>query len=181
MKKRSAFVDNATLGVFRLFSGRLGKRLRESQYDENKEQWEAPASGFIEHQSRLTQISYGKAGPLARKLFFRGRPLSAAENACEVIAVHNALLALGQPEDFPELLKSFSEGGICFNGIFGTSPKAVERFLLGRGLRLHSLKAGQIDEASLNELAEECRCFIFTAFNRGQNPFHKRKGRLYRP
>lgn len=168
-----SIMDRLTLGFFRLFSGRLRKKLREAQLEHNRGVWEKEApERFIEHQNRMRDLSYGHAGALSRKLFFGGRKLSAADNACEVIAVYNALLVLGEEADFPQLLFDFSCRGICFGGVFGTNPAALVRYLKKRGLQTETVRGGRIRAERLRELENGYEVFIFTAFNRGRNPFH---------
>ena len=167
-----SIMDRLTLGFFRLFSGRLGKKRREEQLVQNRRVWKDLApEGFIEHQYKLREMGYGHAGALGRKLFFHGNKLTAADNACEVIAVYNALLALKEEADFPQLLHEFSGRGICANGMFGTNPAAMLRYLKNRGLSVSALRGGRITKESLGNLAENHPVMIFTAFNRGRNPF----------
>ena len=168
-----SILDRLTLGVFRLFSGRLRKKLRLEQLEHNRMVWEKEApEHYIEYQNRMRSLSYGHAGALSRKLFFGGQKLSAADNACEVIAVYNALLSLGEEADFPQLLFDFSCRGICAGGVFGTNPAALVRYLKKRGLQTETLRAGRIGKESLKKLEEGYSAFIFTSFNRGRNPFH---------
>ncbi|MBR1472097.1 MAG: hypothetical protein IJ600_10715 [Lachnospiraceae bacterium] len=176
-------IDHATLGVFGLLSGGLKKETAEEQYQKNKEAWEKREAKarhrYIERQPELTDLHYGTASRLEQKLFFGGRKLSAAENACEVIAVYNALLALrrggeqkGRLWSFPALLRYFSAKGICANGVFGTSPKALEHFFEQHGYRTETLRGSRITEEALLGMQQSCGAFILTAFNEGQNPFH---------
>jgi hypothetical protein len=198
MKKKIGenLMDQATMGVFSLLSGRLGKKTAEEQYTSNTLAWverqpksldkkkkdteEMPA--YVEHQPELTWLKYGKANALEKKLFFGGRELTAAENACEVIATYNALLALEldrkrnggkrrKHRSLPDLLYLFSKQGICAKGIFGTSPKALEKFFQRCNYRTASCRGKQITEEKLAELQTEYDVFIMTAFNEGQNPF----------
>ena len=143
-------MDQATVAFFRVFAKSLKKTTAKEQYTRNTEAWAEKqqsavrekintAAGpddippYVEYQSNLTWLEYGVANNLERKLFFQGRELTAAENACEVIAVYNALLALEKARgkggkkrkrrSLPELLYQFSQKGMCNKGVFGTSPK----------------------------------------------------------
>ncbi len=198
MKKGSNLVDRLTLGFFRLFSGNLPKRLSEEQYRQNIAAWEKYSRGkerrMLEHQGQLSAFSYGKTSRLWEKLFLNGRELTAAENACEVIAVYNALCALRQKNsddpdmggvmitdrrgkdirtepDFPSLLAEFSGSGICANGLFGTSPKAIEKFFRSRGFDVICCVGRQISKERMEEMSDASDVCILTSFNRGQNPF----------
>ncbi|MCR5249313.1 MAG: hypothetical protein K6E50_01760 [Lachnospiraceae bacterium] len=166
-------VDMLTYGVFRLCSGHLSRNVIEKQEEENEKAWEKRGEkGFFETQYNLTDLKYGTAGKLARKLFFNGREMTAAENACEVIAAYNVLLALGEKTGLPKLLAVFSGRGICLNGCFGTSPKALERFFVRKGYEVECLKGRQVMKERLRKLEEDHEAWILTAFNHHQDPFH---------
>lgn len=78
---------------------------------------------YIEHQSAMEGILY------------YGRH-TASYNACEVIAVYNALVAMNDgvsPVDFPTLLATFEGNGIMLEGDFGTDPTALYLYLDANG------------------------------------------------
>ena len=191
-------MDQATVAFFRVFAKSLKKTTAKEQYTRNTEAWAEKqlsavrekiktAAGpvdippYVEYQSNLTWLEYGVANNLERKLFFQGRELTAAENACEVIAVYNALLALEKARgkggkkrkrrSLPELLYQFSQKGMCNKGVFGTSPKALEKYFREHNFRTAYAAGKQITEEALAEMQENYDTFIMTAFNRGQNPF----------
>ena len=120
-------------------------------------------------QPSLTGFLYGVAGKNACKIFFKGLPLTAARNSCEVIATYNALLALGDEKSYPELLYEYSGDGICFNGIFGTDPLAIYRYFKERGYEVTEYRGRKIE--TLKD-EDDGAAYIYTAFNRGYNPFH---------
>ena len=190
-------MDQATVAFFRVFSKRLKKTTAKEQYIQNTEAWEENQQSavrekikeddpdsippYVEYQSNLTWLKYGEATKLQRKLFFQGREFTAAENACEVIAVYNALLALEKARgqngkkrkrrSLPELLYQFSQKGMCNKGVFGTSPKALEKYFREHNFRTAYAAGKQITEEALAEMQNDYDTFLFTAFNRGQNPF----------
>ena len=90
---------------------------------------------WIERQDELGDFAYGLHRSLFSRLLLGGRVLLAKENACEVIAVYNALLALQREQvpDLPGLLSEFEKKGISFGGYFGTSFHAICRFFSLRG------------------------------------------------
>lgn len=97
---------------------------------ENRRAWGnyAPGLKYIEIQNKLTDISYGK--------------YKANYNACEVIAVQNALIALGLEHDtegFPYLLAHFERKGSILKGFFGTAPKAIVKYLKNKGVAIEKL------------------------------------------
>ena len=164
-------MDDITLAVFSVLGGRLSEKTAGEQFRTNSAAWPGREGKYIEDQAALTAFSYGRAGKLSRILFFKGRELTAAENACEVIAAYNALLSMGKPEGFPELLREFAGNGICARGVFGTDPGTVRRFFGRRGFGCEMLKGKKLTEERLRKLAAEYDCFIFSSFNRGHNPF----------
>lgn len=97
---------------------------------ENRRAWGnyAPGLKYIEIQNKLTDISYGK--------------YKADYNACEVIAVQNALIALGLEHDtegFPYLLADFERKGSILKGFLGTAPKAIVKYLKNKGVAIEKL------------------------------------------
>ena len=97
---------------------------------ENRRAWGnyAPGLKYIEIQDKLTDISYGK--------------YKADYNACEVIAVQNALIALGLEHDtegFPYLLADFERKGSILKGFLGTAPKAIVKYLKNKGVAIEEL------------------------------------------
>ena len=166
--------EQLTIAFFSLFSGRLKKKLTDEQYEHNVLAWKELRADrhYFEDQPRLTGMLYGHAGPIGRKLFFHGKKLTAANNTCEVIAVYNALHAFGKDKSLPELIREFSNKGICANGCFGTSPKALKRYFEKEGYETRLLVGRDLNDENLKEMSEEYEAFLLTSFNIGYNPFH---------
>ena len=61
-------------------------------------------------------------------------------NGCEVIAVYNALLALGRPEPRPAVAAELEEKSLLFNGFGGTNLPALAAFFRRRGIGLKLLR-----------------------------------------
>ncbi len=189
----SGIKNRMVLLGMRLLSGKLPKKLVQEQYASNREAWKnlrklAEEGGYLEHQSRLSSMYYGSCGSLGRRLFFGGRKMTARDNSCEVIAVYNTLAFFGEKPEFPDLLKAFSEGGICWSGRFGTSPHALVSYLRDRGyaVEFHVFAASPAswpadmplprEEAAEEEhkqkkdlphAKKQPPAFILTAYNRG--------------
>ncbi|MCQ2535622.1 MAG: hypothetical protein MJ110_01485 [Lachnospiraceae bacterium] len=109
---------------------RLKREMVDFHLAENRRAWGnyAPGLKYIEIQNKLTDISYGK--------------YKADYNACEVIAVQNALIALGLEHDtegFPYLLAEFERKGSILKGFFGTAPKAIVKYLKNKGVAIEKL------------------------------------------
>jgi hypothetical protein len=166
--------ETLTIAFFSLFSGKLKNKLIDEQYEFNKSAWEKlnGNGSFVEYQPNLTTMRYGHAGPIGRKLFFHGKHLTAANNTCEVISVYNALHAFGKDRSLPDLIKEFSKKGICANGCFGTSPKALKRFFDREGYKTELLVGKDLSDEALSAWEKEYDVFLLTSFNRGYNPFH---------
>ncbi len=166
-------IGACTIQVFHLLAGRLKQETRESQYRLNRIAWreykKKIPGRYLENQPALTGFLYGVAGKNACKIFFKGLPLTAARNSCEVIATYNALLALGDEKSFPEVLYEYSGNGICFNGIFGTDPLAIYKYFKDRGYEVTEYMGRKIE--TLKD-EDDGGVYIYTAFNRGYNPFH---------
>ena len=120
------FKDKLVLLFYKLLSfAPISKNIRTDHLEHNSNAWNSykkmyPADKYIEHQTALSELYYG-------------RKYTADYNSCEVIAVYNALIALGKKYDFPLLLESFEKKGISFYGAFGTSPYAIIKYLLALG------------------------------------------------
>lgn len=188
IEKLLIIYDKLILIFMQLFSGKLKKSLSDSQYEENTKAWKGKSTDsgevassadnlrtramdagfrYIENQRALDTMLYGKSGKLSDKLFFGGEHMTAADNACEVIAVYNLFAALDMKEghDLPELMKVFSEKGICFKGRFGTSPKALTEYLRAEGLKVESLSAGRLEKEHIDKLETRYDAYIFMAYN----------------
>ncbi len=122
---------------------------------------------WIDDQNKLTDFIYGRESRFLGKKLLGGRDLSGVENTCEVIAVYNALLALGRKEaDFPQLLERFERRGISLGGYFGTSFGSLVRFCRGFGLDMTVLKGSRLTRAYLSKIpAEPVRACIMMTEN----------------
>ncbi len=109
--------------------------------------------GYIEDQNHYRDLRFGRT--------------SVRFSGCEVIAVYNALVDLSQdfssdiPFSFPELLHIFEKKGIIFSGIFGTSPKMLERFLKSLGLGVTM----SVHEKDFERIANDHDYLLYTFYN----------------
>ncbi|MBR1675425.1 MAG: hypothetical protein IJ703_10790 [Eubacterium sp.] len=179
----SGLFDRITLRVFAIFSGKLKKSLITEQYEKNREAWKKfkptleETGGFIEKQSEMKNFAYGTNKGFVGKKLFDGREMNGSDNTCEVIAVYNVTNYLGVSTrgtsiaDIPLLIRSFSHKGVAYKGMFGTNPKALKRYLKEKRYTVEDLKGSKINKANCDKLEKKYRAFIFSAFNKGQNPF----------
>ncbi len=114
---------------------------------------------YIEHQSAMKDLLYyGK--------------YTADYNACEVIAVYNALVAMNDgvsPVDFPTLLATFEGNGIMLKGYFGTDPTSLYLYFDANGYDVDMLYGGSIKDSKLDKMQEKYDTYILTAYNDGDN------------
>lgn len=146
-------------------------------YNKNVQEWEHlkrkamdQTGKYIEHQSQLELICYGKQRDFLSKLFLQERRLTGKENTCEVIAVYNALHCLGRDDvSFPKLLLEFEKDGILLGGYWGSSPNQVIAFLKKSGMKITQMTGREIEPARVEELSKTDRrlpvAYILISFN----------------
>ncbi|MBR1599093.1 MAG: hypothetical protein IJ661_09310 [Lachnospiraceae bacterium] len=124
------YIKNALVLLFyRVFSLiPVSRRIREEHLKRNNIAWESYKTRFskdiyIEHQPALSEFSYGSR-------------YGADYNSCEVVALYNALVAMGNKPDFPTLLERFEHKGITCLGAFGTSPFALIKYMKSIGYNI---------------------------------------------
>lgn len=118
----------------------LNSLVRETNYENNKREWaenkdEYMMGNYIEYQWKMDEMLYGMdMGDMLNDELFNGRPLTAAENACEVIAIYNALSDLtdgNPPIDLPDIMYDMEGKGTMLAGNFGITPYAIEAYING--------------------------------------------------
>ncbi|MBQ8975424.1 MAG: hypothetical protein IJ072_06880 [Oscillospiraceae bacterium] len=150
---------------------RVPKKTVQAHYEENVRLWgELKSSvltqGYIDRQEALGSMLYGVNRPALSRGLLGGRALNGAENTCEVIAVYNALTALGERDiDLPELLRIFESGGISLMGYFGTSIYALRRFFKKRGYTVRALVGRAARDGALDDLSARGAVFVAVMFN----------------
>jgi ATP-binding cassette subfamily B protein len=149
------------LSLLSLIGVPRGKRQQNQQ--QNNAAWERYQAAhkqdvYVEHQNDMKEMQYGTH--------------SADYNACEVIAVYNALIALHggtSPASFPTLLSVFEKKGITAGGAFGTSPRALCRYLKTEGFRTQMFCGKKINEKAIENLQKNNDTFLMTAYNNADN------------
>jgi hypothetical protein len=80
-------------------------------------------------------------------------------NGCELIAVYNALLALGRPKDLSEIVYRFeSAGAVWMEAEFGTKIAQYKAYLRKQGLDVKEFREAK----SLDEVRQDGDVFIIT-------------------
>lgn len=118
---------------------------------EKAEFWRA--GEYIENQAQWGEVRFG-------------RRYDMAYGGCGILAVCNALTALGEPvgaEDVVLLMEHFQRRGVAFGGKFGLFPRAIGKFLKKRGWKV--LSTATTDPASIDRLGSRGKVFIVTACN----------------
>ena len=126
-------------------------------------------SGYVEYQAYMNDIWYGK-----KKVFFellpvlryggRDKAIGADYNCCEVIALYNALRCLGIDTPLPDLIAYFERHGITLSGYFGTSVRAITRYLDEQKIS-YSIYEGDEAEAVADNSGDDESPYIITVYN----------------
>lgn len=115
------------------------------------------ADGYIENQNEWKKVNFG---------FFYHMNYS----GCEIIAVYNALRALGEKvsaQTMADLISMFERRGAVLGGLFGTSPHAIKAFLVRSGYEV-SMTVDK-DAETVIKIGESSDTVIVTAYNNEKN------------
>ncbi|MCR5282243.1 MAG: hypothetical protein K6E18_02650 [Lachnospiraceae bacterium] len=154
---------------------RVPRRMIEAHFALNALAWKAHLQKlgqipFIEDQNAMSDFCYGRERRWLTGKLLGGRNLCAKENACEVIAVYNALLSLSdgkETPDFAMLLRHFERSGISLWGYFGTSIHAVVRYFQASPYQMLHLRGRQITKEALRKACRDhYTCCIMMAENK---------------
>ncbi len=121
---------------------------------------------YIDFQNRMESIIYGIPydDEVLNEIIDYNK-FNGIMNTCEIIAAFNAMTALGETPDFPEMIAYFEQNGIVFSGYFGTSPGAVRKYLEKEGCETEILIGDDITEENLEDMADGYDTYILTAYN----------------
>ena len=107
---------------------------------------------FIENQSEWEQVRFGRS--------------TMRYSGCEIMAVYNALLDLGNEmtaQSMAELISEFERKGAAIRGKWGCTPKSIYKYLVRRGYRATMTTSANPD--TINAIGENSRSIIITAYN----------------
>ena len=110
---------------------------------------------FIENQAEWGKIVFGT-----------GKKADMAHSGCGIIAVYNALKALGEkvsPDMMAMLISSFERHGAIFSGKLGTAPNAIYDYFIENGY--DAIQTDSSDTNKLNEIGAAYDVAIVTAYN----------------
>lgn len=111
-----------------------------------------PYGGYIERQSELGELRFGKS-------------FTMAYGGCGLIALYNALLALGRDasdELFLEVAADLQRSGVAWFGKYGIHPSALRRWLKKHD---YCVKRLGVSEESFAQNEENYKVFIVTVLN----------------
>lgn len=148
-----------------------GKRRRSINLEHNlsrfKEENTPLKSGFVENQNDWGSIHFGRT-----TMAFAG---------CEILAVYNALKALGHetgPHLMGELICEFERKGAALSGWIGTSPMALKKYFDKKGIKtrlvwnVEELSDARVTIATIYNDSRDLYSQIHTiAFTKEENGF----------
>lgn len=174
----SILTGSALVAVIEMLSrlSHVSRKTADSHLADNEKNWEEylnkTKTVYIERQHDLEMLYFGSYRKLFSKMFMNGRPIVAARNSCEVIAVYNALLNLGIKEEntsFPRLLNYFEKNASVLKGYFGTSFAGIIKYFKTHGYDYKYFYGKNITEENLNDLEKNYATYIFMSYNNIEN------------
>lgn len=155
MKNRLILFGWSLLALFRVSGKKLWAN-REANREALRRGTFWRAGEYIENQAQWGEVRFGTS-------------YNMAYGGCGVIAVYNAMKALGLPaatEDMEGLLEYFQRHGAALGGKYGVVPGAIFSFWKKRKLPDMAIsRTMTVDAARLDRLGEAGMVFIVTACN----------------
>lgn len=107
---------------------------------------------FIENQNEWENVRFGSS--------------TMKYSGCEIMAVYNALLDLGNEmtaQSMAEIISEFERKGAAIRGRWGCSPKSIYKYLVRRGYQVTMTTSANPD--TINAVGENSHSVIMTAYN----------------
>lgn len=117
------------------------------------------AGNFIENQNDWEDIQFGS-----------GKHHNMRYSGCEIIAMYNGLLDLGEAlsvTGMAELIMAFEQKGAALKGDFGVAPHAVRDYFKNKGYRVYG--TSHMDGRRLDRLGRKSHTIIATVYNNKMN------------
>lgn len=111
---------------------------------------------FIENQNEWESVRFGLS--------------TMKYSGCEIMAVYNAMLDLGNrmtERDMAELISQFERKGAELSGRWGCSPKSICKYFIRQGYRVTMTTSTKPD--IINSIGENNDSVIITAYNDGND------------
>ena len=134
----------------------VSKRVTQANHTVNKEVlireklW--PQGGYIEKQSELEELRFGKAYTLAY-------------GGCGLIALYNTLVALGEEPSndiFLKLAEDLQRRGAAWGGKYGIHPTSIRRWFQKHGYKVQKIP---VSEESFAKNEADYKVFVVTVLN----------------
>lgn len=110
------------------------------------------AGAYIENQKEWGEVKFGIS--------------DMAYSGCEIMAIYNALLALGEPvsaQTVTDLIAKYENSGAVLGGKFGSSPHAIEKYFRTHGYGVVTTTSR--DRATINKIGKRSDTVIVYAYN----------------
>lgn len=107
---------------------------------------------FIENQREWGSVRFGRS--------------TMSYSGCEIIAVYNILLDLGNEissQNLAEIIGEFERKGAAIRGKWGCAPRSVYQYLVRKGYQAAMITRSDPD--TINAIGESSRSVIITAYN----------------
>ncbi|MDO4490673.1 MAG: hypothetical protein Q4B85_06385 [Lachnospiraceae bacterium] len=107
------------------------------------------AGGYVEDQQNYGDMTYGRT--------------LLKDTGCEILAVYNALNTLDSSScpSLPDMILDFEADGMVLSGRFGTSPRALLRYLIKKGYCAELIT----DSSCFDTLGQRYSSLILTLYN----------------
>ena len=140
---------------------KISKKRRKENQAANKKVLEAASAEengffspnhFIENQNEWENVRFGRS--------------TMRYSGCEIMAVYNALLDLGNEmtaQSMTELISEFERKGAAIRGKWGCTPKSIYKYLVRQGYQVTMTTSASPD--TINAIGENSRSIIITAYN----------------
>lgn len=163
------FILSAVMGALSILKGTSEKQVEENRTHNFKllvEQVETPKTqsffvpgDFIENQRYWKEVKFGGKYTMSY-------------GGCEIFAVYNALVSLGEEmtgQNLVELISFFERKGAVWAGGLGIAPKAAGQYFKKRKYKVAFTWSRK--EAPIKKLGENSDTIIVTAYNDGRDIF----------
>lgn len=110
------------------------------------------ANHFIENQIEWERVRFGVS--------------TMDYSGCEIMAVYNALLDMGNEmtaQSMAELISEFERKGAALSGKWGCAPGSIYKYFVRRGYKV--IKTTSSDPDTINAIGENSDSVIITAYN----------------
>ncbi len=116
---------------------------------------------YVENQAEWKNVRFGSKYTMSY-------------SGCEILAVYNALISLGEKPDgstLADLISAFEKKGAVLKGMFGTSPKELENYFRDAGYQVTCTESRK--SADWEILSKNSDTVIATFYNDGRNIFRQ--------